>query len=79
MSYVIEDDIPLPPVLYRGERSAGPRTPLTKALWALLPMQSFLLQAEDYKRAVSYFARMPDRRFATRKLDRLGWRVWRLE
>jgi hypothetical protein len=79
LSYVIEDNIPLPPILNRGKRTAGPRTPLTIKLWALMPGQSFLLQLDDYRKATSYFTRMPDRKFVTRKEDRIGWRVWRLE
>ena len=77
--YRIEDGIPVPSPKTGGGCPPGPRTDLTKALWALTPSQSFLVETfEEYKRCLSYFARMPEKRFVTRKVDRQGWRIWRL-
>ena len=76
MSYVIEDNIPAPPVIERGRRS---KSPIRAALEALEPGQSFLMQtAEEYGRARSAVAHIIDGQFVSRKIPGEGWRLWRV-
>jgi hypothetical protein len=79
MKYAIEDGVPVPAPKKGGGCPSGPRTELTRVLWSLMPSQSFLVEtAEEYRKVLRLLQRLPDRRFATRKVERTGWRVWRV-
>lgn len=80
MSYVIEENIPIPEP--RRNKVGSPRcarTAWTMVLDQLSPGQSTLTETwEDFKAAQNFATRRPDRQFVIRKLPRLGWRVWRI-
>ena len=73
MSYVIEDGVPI-------TNRYGPRTPVTQALDALLPEQSFVISNEsEYIQVRARVGKLKPKKFSVRKLGRDGWRVWRVE
>lgn len=79
MSYVIENDIPLPPTR-RGGNFVGPQTDWTKTLAVLLPGQSVLTPLHhELKTAEQFVIRQRPKKFAIRKVHGQGWRVWRVE
>lgn len=81
MSYVIENDIPLPKAKKgSGGNFVGPQSEWTKALYALEPGQSVLTPFyNEFKSAEQVILRQRPKKFAIRKVDGQGWRVWRIE
>lgn len=79
-TYTIEDGIPIPecPSKGNGGDVRGPKKPWTQTLDALAPGQSTLTtQYADIRAAEQFRYYRPERKFATRKVPGLGWRVWR--
>jgi hypothetical protein len=80
-AYVIERGIPIP----RGRGGLtpshqGPRTAWTQTLDALEVGESVkTAEAREYNAAVQFAAKVKPKRFAFRKVDREGWRIWRTE
>ena len=81
MSYVIEDNIPLPNDLGRGGLGRkDARTDWTETLDRMLPGQPTLAEDNTHRKAAENFKfRRPDKRFVIRKVPHVGWRVWRAE
>ena len=67
----IEDNIPIPP--------RGLRGPVREAANAMLPGQSFVLNDENQKNALLSRARADGMRLTSRKLEKGGWRIWRIK
>lgn len=80
-AYVIEAGIPLPPPKKSlGGNNVGPKTEWTQTLDRLLPGESVLTtEHREYKAADVFVNRQRPKRFAIRKIDGMGWRVWRVE
>jgi hypothetical protein len=82
VSYVIDDNIPVPPSDSRG-RGGSPRNPQTewtRMLDVLAPGQSMLTEEyREAKAADQFKVRRPEKKFTVRKIAGQGWRVWRLE
>lgn len=79
MSYVIEDNVPMP-ATKRGGNFTGPQSDWTKAVAKLEPGQSVLTPLHnEFKAAEQLILRMRPNRYAIRKIASQGWRVWRLE
>jgi hypothetical protein len=81
MSYVIEDNIPLPECQNKGMGGSprGPRKPWTKTLDTLKPGQStFTTEYSDLNALAQFKLYRPERVYATRKVPGQGWRVWRV-
>lgn len=73
MSYVIEEGIPV-------SKRYGPRTPVTMALEALEPEQSFVITNDtEYIQVRGRLSKLKPKKFRMRKLGRDGWRIWRVE
>jgi hypothetical protein len=79
--YVIETGIPLPPPMRAGGgNNVGPKTEWTMVLARLEPGQSVLTADHgEFKTADAFVSRQRPKRFAIRKINGQGWRVWRLE
>lgn len=74
MNITIEQNIPIP------IRNAGKKSPVRRALEALQPGESFLV--EEFKAAMLARDAIPDLRpakFTSRKIIGEGWRFWRVE
>lgn len=70
MTYVIENDIPIPPPRLRG---------MSQTLRELEIGQSFLIEDEgEYQCAKRMATRQPPKKFSIRK-QADGWRIWRTE
>lgn len=79
MSYVIEENVPLPAARQRGN-SVGPQTEWTRLVNSLLPGQSVLTPLHnEFKAAEQLIMRNRPRKYAIRKIAGEGWRVWRIE
>lgn len=81
MSYVIETGVPLPQCVNKGTGGGprGPRKPWTQTLDAMEPGQSTLTtEYSDVRTAEQFRYYRPERKYATRKVPGLGWRVWRV-
>lgn len=80
-TYTIEEGVPLPESDNRGKGGAArnPLTDWTKTLDKLQPGQSTITpELKDFKAAQQFKVRRPEKKFAIRKVDREGWRVWRV-
>ena len=81
MSYIIEDNIPIPkPRNGGGGNFIGPKSEWTRTLDAMAPGQSVLTDDyAEFKAADQFAMRHKGKRFAVRKIPSQGWRVWRVE
>lgn len=81
-TYTIEEGIPLPEADNKGKGGTprGPKTEWGKTLDRLQPGQSTLTtEFRDTKSFEQFKVRRPERKYAMRKWNGQGWRVWRLE
>lgn len=78
MSYVIEDNIPLPETR-KGGNYKGPKSEWTQAVSMLEPGQSVLTPLyREFKAAEQLVLRYRPKKYAIRKIPSQGWRVWRV-
>jgi hypothetical protein len=74
-TYTIEDGIPAPAMV---ARKGPPKSEMRRALEALQPGQSFLVDDSDEYRRLRTAVCLLEAQYVTKKIPAQGWRVWRV-
>lgn len=73
--FVVQNDVPLP-----EPRTRSPRTPLGTVMQSLQVGESFMVgSAHELELVRGRITSLRPKKFATRKVEHQGWRIWRTE